>query len=390
MFATNISRCAQHVKHLPLSNQGATASSSVARFSSIVATSNTYNHHHAPSSHAVNNSASHKRSQNPLIQPLMTYPTTSIPSRPIIISIPPPRRSTISYRRQRFSTSNTNEKNNTTTKTKSKATPAEQTKSFLTSINYTPATSEGIINALLQNGIPPSSLLRMVKGLAGRYEVGEDAGLEALATSVELELDKERGKRTVKIRCLPSTGWDPAPGDDYDERRRQQLLPIVHSTDRAFVVEALEGTTLTDVAKFGTSDNCQVLGEYLECACAGIMACSTCHVVIHPDWFDGSGVPANDNGDNCDSDGDDNDDSSSSNSDSTNSPMDGSSSDDAKQRHAKIPPPSEAELDMIDLAYEPQVTSRLGCQIKLTKEMDGLVVLLPRGSNNLMDYVPFE
>eukprot|EP00580_Thalassiosira_gravida_P002463 CAMPEP_0201599450 /NCGR_PEP_ID=MMETSP0492-20130828/894_1 /ASSEMBLY_ACC=CAM_ASM_000837 /TAXON_ID=420259 /ORGANISM="Thalassiosira gravida, Strain GMp14c1" /LENGTH=382 /DNA_ID=CAMNT_0048062029 /DNA_START=35 /DNA_END=1184 /DNA_ORIENTATION=- len=283
-----------------------------------------------------------------------------------------------------------NEKNNTTTKTKSKATPAEQTKSFLTSINYTPATSEGIINALLQNGIPPSSLLRMVKGLAGRYEVGEDAGLEALATSVELELDKERGKRTVKIRCLPSTGWDPAPGDDYDERRRQQLLPIVHSTDRAFVVEALEGTTLTDVAKFGTSDNCQVLGEYLECACAGIMACSTCHVVIHPDWFDGSGVPANDNGDNCDSDGDDNDDSSSSNSDSTNSPMDGSSSDDAKQRHAKIPPPSEAELDMIDLAYEPQVTSRLGCQIKLTKEMDGLVVLLPRGSNNLMDYVPFE
>jgi len=242
------------------------------------------------------------------------------------------------------------------------------------------------MNALLQNGIPPSSLLGMVKGLAGRYEVGEDAGLEALATSVELELEKEHGKRKVKICCLPSTGWDPAPYDDDGDgdgdtaQKQQQQLPVVHSMDRAFVVEAVEGTTLTDVAKFGTSDNCEVLGEYLECACAGIMACSTCHVVIHPDWFDASAVPADD--DDRDDDGSDGD---------SNGPTNGSGSDDAKRRRrAKIPPPSEAELDMIDLAYEPQVTSRLGCQIKLTKEMDGLVVLLPRGSNNLMDFVPFE
>lgn len=73
------------------------------------------------------------------------------------------------------------------------------------------------------------------------------------------------------------------------------------------------------------------------------MGCSTCHVIISPEWFS--------------SDGDET---------------------------TKIGPPCEAELDMIDLAYETEVTSRLGCQIKLIPELDGLVVLLPAGSNNLM------
>lgn len=225
--------------------------------------------------------------------------------------------------------------------------PKQKTQSFLLSLGYSEELSEGIIDALLQNGISVASLLGMVKSLAGRYEVDEDAGLEPLAASVRIELDKKAGKAMVKVWCLPSTGWDPAPDDiDNDDDDDDRQLPIVHSPQRAFEVEAIEGTTLTDVAKFGTSQNGDVLGEYLECSCAGIMACSTCHVVIHPDWFNSG-----------------------------------------KNR---VEPPSEAEQDMIDLAYEPQLTSRLGCQIKLTKELDGLVILLPRGSNNLMDFVPFE
>lgn len=273
------------------------------------------------------------------------------------------------------------------------ATPAGQTKSFLLSLGYSPAVSDGIIDALLQNGIPPSSLMGMVKGLAGRYEVGEDGGLEALATSVELELEKEHGKSKVRVVCVPSTGWSPAldggddGGDASDDARQQQQheMPTIHSMDRAFSVEAVEGTTLTDVAQFGTSDNCGVLGEYLECACAGIMACSTCHVVVHPDWYDADGAPADEEEEEgaVGSDGD-----------SPNGTSGGGGDDDGAagsgEDRAKIPPPSEAEQDMIDLAYEPQLTSRLGCQIKLTKELDGLVILLPRGSNNLMDFVPFE
>lgn len=227
--------------------------------------------------------------------------------------------------------------------------PSQEAIDFLLSLGYSEAVSNGIINALLQNGIAPSSLFPMIKGLAGRYEVGEDGGLEALAASVKTELEKKEGKSTVKIWCLPSTGWSPSDDNEAEG------LPTVHSMERAFVVEALEGVTLTDIVNHGTGENNDVLGEYLECACSGIMACSTCHVVIHPDWYDATAVE----------NGKEND-------------------------RKKIGPPSEAELDMIDLAHEPQLTSRLGCQIKVTKDLDGLVVLLPSGSNNLMDFVPFE
>mmetsp|Transcript_15402 Transcript_15402/g.28696 ORF Transcript_15402/g.28696 Transcript_15402/m.28696 type:complete len:115 (-) Transcript_15402:177-521(-) len=111
---------------------------------------------------------------------------------------------------------------------------------------------------------------------------------------------------------------------------------------RAFSIQAMTGLTLADVAKFGEGDGADNLGEMLECACAGIMACSTCHVVIDPKWYHLVGEP------------------------------------------------SEAEQDMLDLAYAPRRTSRLGCQVILEETMDGMVVRLPRGANNLMDFVPFE
>ncbi|XP_032668487.1 adrenodoxin-like protein 2, mitochondrial [Odontomachus brunneus] len=44
--------------------------------------------------------------------------------------------------------------------------------------------------------------------------------------------------------------------------------------------------------------------------------------------------------------------------------------------------PSEEELDMLDLAYEPTDTSRLGCQIIMTKELDGLEVQVPATIND--------
>lgn len=230
--------------------------------------------------------------------------------------------------------------------------PTQQTNAFLLSLGYSDAVSKGIIDALIQNGIPHSSLLGMVKGLAGRYEVGEDAGLETLAASVKKELENEQGKEKVKVWFLPSTGWSSEEDDDGSG------VPTIHSMDRAFPVEVTEGTNLADVARFGTSENCDVLREYLECACNGIMACSTCHVVIHPEWFDST---------------------------ITSDEVSASGVD-----QTKIGTPSEPEQDMIDLAFEPQSTSRLGCHITLTKALDGLVILLPEGSNNLMDDIPFE
>lgn len=44
--------------------------------------------------------------------------------------------------------------------------------------------------------------------------------------------------------------------------------------------------------------------------------------------------------------------------------------------------PGDEELDMLDLAYELTDTSRLGCQITLTKSLNGLVVKVPSTIND--------
>ena len=77
-------------------------------------------------------------------------------------------------------------------------------------------------------------------------------------------------------------------------------------------------------------------GIDLEGACEGSLACSTCHVVVDKDWFD------------------------------------------------KLAPASEDEEDMLDLAFGLTHTSRLSCQIRMSDELDGLVVKLPAATRNMM------
>ncbi|WP_198376178.1 ferredoxin family 2Fe-2S iron-sulfur cluster binding protein [Neoroseomonas rubea] len=75
-------------------------------------------------------------------------------------------------------------------------------------------------------------------------------------------------------------------------------------------------------------------GVDIEGACEGSLACSTCHVIVDGAWF------------------------------------------------GKLAKPTEDEEDMLDLAFDLQETSRLGCQIIMTDALDGLVVKLPAGSRN--------
>ncbi|WP_225771279.1 ferredoxin family 2Fe-2S iron-sulfur cluster binding protein [Inquilinus sp. Marseille-Q2685] len=74
----------------------------------------------------------------------------------------------------------------------------------------------------------------------------------------------------------------------------------------------------------------------LEGACEGSLACSTCHVIVEPEWYD------------------------------------------------RLLPAREDEEDMLDLAWGLTKTSRLGCQIIMSDELDGLTVRLPSGTNNMM------
>ncbi|KAI5301904.1 hypothetical protein KEM56_001237 [Ascosphaera pollenicola] len=54
-----------------------------------------------------------------------------------------------------------------------------------------------------------------------------------------------------------------------------------------------------------------------------------------------------------------------------------------QEMYEKIPEPDDDENDMLDLAFGLKETSRLGCQVKMTKELDGLVVRLPSMTRNL-------
>ena len=72
----------------------------------------------------------------------------------------------------------------------------------------------------------------------------------------------------------------------------------------------------------------------LEGACEGVCACSTCHVIFTDDVFD------------------------------------------------NLPEASEDEEDMLDQAFQLTPTSRLGCQVILTEDMDGLTVQLPKATRN--------
>jgi len=74
----------------------------------------------------------------------------------------------------------------------------------------------------------------------------------------------------------------------------------------------------------------------IEGACEGSLACSTCHVIIDPAWY------------------------------------------------AKLKEPTDDEDDMLDLAFGLAKTSRLGCQIIITEDIDGLTVSLPQETRNML------
>ncbi|GAB5362634.1 hypothetical protein AAMO2058_000814200 [Amorphochlora amoebiformis] len=215
--------------------------------------------------------------------------------------------------------------------------PEDKAIGFLVTIGHERHIAVGVVDALRESGMTGGALLSMVRQLAGRWEVGEDEGLEALVASVRQSLDLKAGKIGVKFWCIPPNCW--ASGEAQEGEEKTETIDVEKV---GFQVEALEGMSITDVAKYGDGQGASVLGEYLECACSGVMACSTCQVVVDDEWFKAVGEP------------------------------------------------EEAEQDMLDLAFSPRETSRLGCQVVLTSKLEGMVLKLPRGANNMMDFIPFE
>ncbi|KAL5606622.1 hypothetical protein BROUX41_003020 [Berkeleyomyces rouxiae] len=112
----------------------------------------------------------------------------------------------------------------------------------------------------------------------------------------------------------------PKPGEELH-------ITFVDKEGVEYKFEVAEGDNLLDIAQANDLE--------MEGACGGSCACSTCHVIVEDESY-----------------------------------------------YDKIAEPDDDENDMLDLAFGLTETSRLGCQVKMTKELDGIKVKLPAMTRN--------
>ena len=106
-------------------------------------------------------------------------------------------------------------------------------------------------------------------------------------------------------------------------------MTYVLSEGEKVTVTAPEGDNLLDIV---INNDIDIDGFG---ACEGTLACSTCHVVLSQEDFD------------------------------------------------RLPDEAtDEELDMLDLAFGLTETSRLGCQVCVSKELSGITVRVPEGVND--------
>ncbi|KEZ39770.1 hypothetical protein SAPIO_CDS9732 [Scedosporium apiospermum] len=113
----------------------------------------------------------------------------------------------------------------------------------------------------------------------------------------------------------------PKPGEEL-------YVTFIDKDGTEVKLAVCEGDNLLDIA--------QAHDLEMEGACGGSCACSTCHVIVLDEEY-----------------------------------------------YDRMPEPDDDENDMLDLAFGLTETSRLGCQVKMTKELDGLKVKLPAMTRNL-------
>ena len=114
----------------------------------------------------------------------------------------------------------------------------------------------------------------------------------------------------------------------FSERKVSEMrLYVVDHDGHEHALEAIEGWRVMEVIRDW--------GIGLKAACGGACACATCHVYVDADWLD------------------------------------------------RLHPPTEEEVDRLDEALAVERTSRLCCQILMSRETNGLKVRLAPGSEAL-------
>ncbi|EQL00108.1 hypothetical protein G6O67_002961 [Ophiocordyceps sinensis] len=113
----------------------------------------------------------------------------------------------------------------------------------------------------------------------------------------------------------------PKPGEEL-------YVTFIEKDGQEHKFAVSEGDNLLDIAQANDLE--------MEGACGGSCACSTCHVIVTDESY-----------------------------------------------YDKMPEPDDDENDMLDLAFGLTETSRLGCQVKMKKELNGVVVKLPSMTRNM-------
>lgn len=137
---------------------------------------------------------------------------------------------------------------------------------------------------------------------------------------------QQQRSQAAAFHTSPST----AHGHSSDEDEGAETISVTFVSEKdgsETTVKAPIGKHLLEVAHDNDIE--------LEGACEASLACSTCHVIVEDEEF-----------------------------------------------FHRIPEPTEDELDMLDLAFGLSETSRLGCQVIATKELDGLRVKIPSATRN--------
>lgn len=110
-------------------------------------------------------------------------------------------------------------------------------------------------------------------------------------------------------------------------------ITFIHQDDnvkeKKITVDAAIGMSVLEVARKHKID--------IEASCEGGLACSTCHVVVKD-----------------------------------------------KEKFDSLEEASEEEEDLIDYAFNPTPTSRLCCQIIVDEKLEGIELIIPKGTRNII------
>jgi len=142
---------------------------------------------------------------------------------------------------------------------------------------------------------------------------------------------------TASMRCLRTTRIQKS-SFNFGTRRRTNSSSLLQPSKIKVNFKNSNGDLLKSVEVNEGDDILSIAHKHdidLEGACEGSVACSTCHVILPEEYYN------------------------------------------------LLPEPEDDENDMLDMAFGLTDTSRLGCQVKVTRELDGITCTLPSATRNM-------